>query len=110
MYKMFKFNAITKFYIMKNIKDITISIFAIIGFVFILSSFNNQSKTQETHGTPESHVWEAIVVESTAQGQRVYLYNKATGEMRKYSKSFPGAKQKNNDGYTFVKMFEHTKE
>ena len=28
---------------MKNIKDITISIFAIIGFVFILSSFTNQS-------------------------------------------------------------------
>ena len=42
---------------MKNIKDITISIFAIIGFVAILSSFNNQS--QETHSTvPESHIWE----------------------------------------------------
>ena len=39
---------------MKNFKDITISIFAIIGFVTILSSFNNQS--QETHSTPESHV------------------------------------------------------
>jgi len=95
---------------MKNIKDITLSIFAIIGFVAILSSFTNQSKTQETHGTPESHVWEAMSVESTAQGERVYLYNKATGEMRKYSKTFPSAKQKNNDGYTFVKMFEHTKE
>ena len=95
---------------MKNITDITLSIFAIIGFVAILSSFTNQSKTQETHGTPESHVWEAMSVESTAQGERVYLYNKATGEMRKYSKTFPSAKQKNNDGYTFVKMFEHTKE
>lgn len=41
---------------MKNIKDITLSIFAIIGFIAILSSFNNQPK-QETHGTPESHVW-----------------------------------------------------
>jgi predicted small secreted protein len=27
---------------MKNIKDITLSIFAIIGFISILSSFNNQ--------------------------------------------------------------------
>mgnify|MGYP006126747499 CR=1 FL=1 len=27
---------------MKNIKDITLSIFAIIGFLFILSSFNNK--------------------------------------------------------------------
>ena len=93
---------------MKNIKDITISIFAIIGFVTILSSFNNQS--QETHGTPESHVWEAISVESTTQGERVYLYNKATGEMRKHSKGYPSSKQKNNDNYTFVKMFEQTKE
>ena len=31
-----------KLNIMKNIKDITLSIFAIIGFVAILSSFNNQ--------------------------------------------------------------------
>jgi hypothetical protein len=45
-----------KLNIMKNIKDITLSIFAIIGFIDILSSFNNQPK-QETHGTPESHVW-----------------------------------------------------
>ena len=28
---------------MKNIKDITLSIFAIIGFIAILSSFNNQT-------------------------------------------------------------------
>ena len=42
---------------MKNIKDITLSIFAIIGFVAILSSFNNQTQ-QEVHGNPESHVWE----------------------------------------------------
>ena len=41
-----------------KIKDITISIFAIIGFVTILSSFNNQS--QETHSTPESHEWKSF--------------------------------------------------
>mgnify|MGYP001457803099 FL=1 len=45
---------------MKNIKDITLSIFAIIGFVAILSSFNNQTQ-QEVHGTPESHIWEMII-------------------------------------------------
>ena len=62
---------------MKNIKDITISIFAIIGFVAILSSFNNQS--QETHSTvPESHVWDAI----SDNAVDVYLYNKKTGEAR----------------------------
>ena len=33
---------------MKNIKDITLSIFAIIGFTAILSSFNNQP--QEDNG------------------------------------------------------------
>ena len=56
-------------------KNITISIFAIIGFVTILSSFNNQS--QETHGTPESHVWEAAVT----PGGGTYMYNKVTGEI-----------------------------
>ena len=42
---------------MKNIKDITISIFAIIGFVAIISGFTNQAEqsTQPTYGTPESH-------------------------------------------------------
>ena len=62
---------------MKNIKDITISIFAIIGFVAILSSFNNQ--TQQTHSTvPESHVWEAVT-----SGGIIMLYNKVTGERKK---------------------------
>ena len=61
-----------------KIKDITLSIFAIIGFVAILSSFNNQSEPQVTHGTPESHVWEGINDAST----QVYIYNKVTGEAR----------------------------
>ena len=61
---------------MKNIKDITISIFAIIGFVFILSSFTNQS--QETHSTPESHVWEMAGFDND-----FFMWNKKTGELRK---------------------------
>lgn len=69
---------------MKNIKDITISIFAIIGFVFILSSFTNQS--QETHGTPESHVWELQM--GTFTTSPAFAINKKTGEVRKYSAGY----------------------
>ena len=59
---------------MKNIKDITLSIFAIIGFVAILSSFNNQ-----THDTvPESHAWEF-------HNENALSINKVTGEVRKYN-------------------------
>ena len=57
-----------------KIKDITISIFAIIGFVTILSSFNNQ-----THDTvPESHVWELHTLEAAFGA---YSINKVTGEV-----------------------------
>jgi hypothetical protein len=63
---------------MKNIKDITISIFAIIGFVAILTSFNNQTEPQVTHGTPESHVWELTAVGTQAG----FLWNKETGELK----------------------------
>ena len=66
---------------MKNIKDITISIFAIIGFVAILSSFNNQSEPQVSHGTPESHVWEFQMRQS---GTVYIMYNKVTGETRQF--------------------------
>ena len=74
---------------MKHIKDITISIFAIIGFAFVLSSFtsNETSETQEVvYGTPESHVWEVLTASETSQLERVYTLNKVTGEVRKYSK------------------------
>ena len=62
---------------MKNFKDITLSIFAIIGFLAILSSFNNQPQ-QQTHGTPESHVWEF----GANMSNDAYLFNKVTGEVR----------------------------
>jgi hypothetical protein len=71
---------------MKNIKDITISIFAIIGFVAILSSFNNQS--QETHSTvPESHIWSFHTINPSGmggQGANAFSMNKVTGEVRRY--------------------------
>ena len=71
---------------MKNIKDITISIFAIIGFVAILSSFNNQTQ-QEVQGTPESHVWEISSQENDA-----YMWNKITVEVRKLPPSMSSGK------------------
>ena len=79
---------------MKHIKDITISIFAIIGFAFVLSSFtsNETSETQEVvYGTPESHVWEFHLSNpsSSASGNggkdgMAFAINKVTGEVRKY--------------------------
>ena len=60
---------------MKNIKDITLSIFAIIGFVAILSSFNNQSQTQDTK------VW-TMVSASTDGAPNMYVLNQVTGEIR----------------------------
>ena len=76
---------------MKNIKDITISIFAIIGFLAIVSGFtNNETENQQTYGTPESHVWEMVNVDG-----RAYAINKVTGEVRKYSRSEPENKGAN---------------
>ena len=62
---------------MKNIKDIVIGIFAVIGFGAIVTGFTNES-VQE-HTVPESHVWEMHISESNA-----FSINKQTGEVRKY--------------------------
>ena len=67
---------------MKNIKDITLSIFAIIGFISIITAFNTQPQ-QETHGTPESHVWELHL--GTFTTHPTFAINKVTGEVRKYN-------------------------
>ena len=65
---------------MKNIKDITLSIFAMIGFVAIVSGFtNNETESQQMYGTPESHVWELYQADALT-----YTLNKATGEVRIY--------------------------
>lgn len=65
---------------MKNIKEITISIFAIIGFFTIITGFTNNTETatQQTYGTPESHVWEMMQTSSAS----VVTLNKKTGEIR----------------------------
>ena len=61
-----------------KIKDITLSIFAIIGFVAILSSFNNQ-----THDTvPESHEWEVRMSIAGGTSSSNIIFNKKTGEVK----------------------------
>ena len=70
---------------MKNIKDITLSIFAIIGFVALLSSFTQEvvyTEKQISNGTPESHEWEAIAVDKGTNREELYMYNKVTGETK----------------------------
>ena len=67
---------------MKNIKDITISIFAVIGFVALITAFTNQPEQANQTTTPESHVWE-ITVYSAGANEGGYLLNKVTGEVRK---------------------------
>ena len=68
---------------MKNIKDITISIFAIIGFIAIITAFTNQPEqaNQIVYGTPESHVWEMY---RATESSYAYILNKQTGDDRKY--------------------------
>ena len=66
---------------MKNIKNIVIGIFAVIGFGAIVTGFTNESVQEPNFGTPESHVWEMVGVNSAVS----FLYNKQTGEVRKYA-------------------------
>ena len=87
---------------MKNIKDITISIFAVIGFVAIITTFTNQPEqaNQTVYSTPESHVWQSDISDEG----RFYLYNKVTGEVRKYAQRLHG-----KEGYNhYVEMTRTT--
>ena len=72
---------------MKNIKDITISIFAVIGFVVIITGFttNESNESQQiTYGTPESHVWEIAL-----SAEDAFMFNKVTGEVRSLNRWQP---------------------
>ena len=83
---------------MKNIKDITLSIFAIIGFISIITAFNTQPQ-QETHGTPESHVWEMAGFDND-----FFMWNKKTGELRKVNgNSYDAGSEKM---FTYGTMYE----
>ena len=65
---------------MKNIKDITLLAFAVIGFYTIITAFTSteSNQPQQVYGTPESHVWEMYVVD----GNSGFILNKVTGELR----------------------------
>tara|TARA_B110000037_G_scaffold55354_1_gene67772 strand:+ start:107 stop:355 length:249 start_codon:yes stop_codon:yes gene_type:complete len=65
---------------MKNIKDITLSAFAVIGFYTIITAFTSTESNpaqQVVNGTPESHVWEVY----TREGTTAWLLNKKSGEI-----------------------------
>lgn len=62
---------------MKHIKDITISIFAIIGFAFVLLSFI-PNETIETQEPQNEHIWG--VSDVTDEGA-IYLYRKTSGQI-----------------------------
>ena len=70
---------------MKNIKDIVIGIFAVIGFAAIVTGFSNEA--EQEHTVPESHVWvlSEAIPPSGASAAKIYALNKATGEVRFYS-------------------------
>lgn len=77
---------------MKNIKDITLSAFAVIGFYTIITAFTSTESNpaqQVVNGTPESHVWTT----SAQFNDRVVFLNKITGEIRMAKSS----------GYTVIK-------
>tara|TARA_X000000368_G_C22967708_1_gene683969 strand:+ start:56 stop:292 length:237 start_codon:yes stop_codon:yes gene_type:complete len=66
---------------MKNIKDITISIFAIIGFMAIISSFTNQSQREKPY---------TLATVDANNDPHMYVLNQITGEVRyfKYSQEY----------------------
>ena len=92
---------------MKNVKDIVIGIFAVIGFFAIASGFSNNQAQAVNHTVPESHVWEAVVTAGRGEApDRLYLFNKQTGVVRKYNRNYPSYKYKNcrDEGKEYVEM------
>ncbi len=80
---------------MKNIKDIVIGIFAIIGFTAIVTGFTNVkderiSQSSSILASPETHVWEVVPVGNQAG----FLLNKKTGEVKalKWKTAWSGLK------------------
>ena len=87
---------------MKNIKDITLSIFAIIGFISIITAFNTQPE-QQTHGTPESHVWE-MHMSSNNVNTYAFSINKITGEVRKYNSHYTGIQREGDKQFDVYRV------
>ena len=66
-------------------KDLLLYSLATIGVVAL---FISATQTQESHGTPESHVWEMAMGQlgDDFSNEYVYIYNKKTGEIRRVLK------------------------
>ncbi|MDB4010212.1 hypothetical protein N9484_04190 [Polaribacter sp.] len=63
---------------MKNIKQITLSVFAIIGFYAVVSGFTKgEQKVKVNYETPKTHVWEIYGAEKSF----AWLLNKETGKV-----------------------------
>ena len=70
---------------MKNIKDITLLAFAVVGFYTIITAFSSteSNQPQQVYTTPESHVWEMVMHNERS----IYsVINKVTGEVIFYDK------------------------
>ena len=72
---------------MKNIKDIVIGIFAVIGLTSIITGFTDNAS--DSHTVPESHVWSI----QSSNDDHMYSINAVTGEVRKYSNGVPAFDQ-----------------
>tara|TARA_X000000368_G_C23006516_1_gene701402 strand:+ start:1080 stop:1322 length:243 start_codon:yes stop_codon:yes gene_type:complete len=71
---------------MKNIKEITICLFAVIGFISIITGFTSEkTHNSSQYSIPESHVWSIQM--STDGANRVYSINAITGEVREINKA-----------------------
>ena len=86
---------------MKNIKDIVIGIFAVIGFAAIVTGFTNEAGQEPTFGTPESHVWEFHINNGSINAAVfAFAINKQTGEVRKYETNYGFQKKSYFGQYT----------
>ena len=63
-------------------KDLLLYTLATIGVVAL---FISATQPQESHGTPESHVWEFYITNNASDPS--FAINKKTGEVRKYNYS-----------------------
>lgn len=65
---------------MKNIKEIVVAMFALVGVFSIINGFTTKEQSKpENNVTPESHVWEGL---GSAVNNDLFIYNKVTGEVR----------------------------
>ena len=89
---------------MKNIKDITLLAFAVIGFYTIITAFTSTESNQPqqvVNGTHESHVWEFHI--SQFNQDPSFAINKETGEVRKYNYNSAGKTTSSGMLYVVVK-------